>query len=197
MRTARGVDIDEEVRQGRWSGGSMGTEAALGWGEGVGVSAMLGSGERWGERWDSADGLRRTGACPSLVVRLLVPCCVFCVYARHSYLVSLYLHPAVAPQGGGGDDDDAFGDFEDMETGEVVTGAAAAAALGKASKGDEVAAAAQKAIKEAEREELRLKKAAQKAAFDASVSAGREGGRSRVCVPRAGVGVAWRCVDRV
>lgn len=61
-----------------------------------------------------------------------------------------------------------YGDFEDMETGEVVKGSALLARGG--GKPDAVTAAAQKAILEATREENRLSKAAKKAAFDASVS---------------------------
>ena len=54
---------------------------------------------------------------------------------------------------------DAEGDFEDMETGEKFGG----------SSGDAVTDAAMKAIREAEAEDLRAKKAAQKAAFNAQV----------------------------
>ena len=56
-----------------------------------------------------------------------------------------------------------------METGEVVKGSALVAALAGKGKVDAVTAAAQKAIVEATREDNRLKKAAQKAAFDSSV----------------------------
>ena len=67
-----------------------------------------------------------------------------------------------------GEDEDVYGDFEDMETGEVVKGSALLA-RGEG-KPDAVTAAAQKAILEATREENRISKAAKKAAFDASVS---------------------------
>lgn len=147
---------------------------ALEWGD-AGVRRALWWGERAG-RWQL--GSEEKASAPAFVFAVFLNLLfVVCIVTHRVDVLPRYLRPAVVLQGGG-DDDDAFGDFEDMETGEVVTGAAAAAALGKASKGDEVAAAAQKAIKEAEREELRLKKAAQKAAFDASVSAGRKGGRS-------------------
>jgi len=60
--------------------------------------------------------------------------------------------------GEGGSSSEVEGDFEDMETGQKF-----------GSSGDAVTDAAMKAIREAEAEELRAKKAAQKAAFDAQV----------------------------
>lgn len=56
-----------------------------------------------------------------------------------------------------------------METGEVAKGSALVAALASKGKGDAVTAAAQRAVVEATRDENRLKKAAQKAAFDSLV----------------------------
>jgi hypothetical protein len=68
-----------------------------------------------------------------------------------------------------GSDDDVFDDFEDVETGEVFKG------------GDAVTAIAQKAIHAAAAEELRLKKAAKKAAFDQQVRPAGQGCWLRRC----------------
>ena len=72
--------------------------------------------------------------------------------------------------------EDIYGDFEDVETGQVVKGSELLAKAGAGKSGDAVTAAAQRAIFEATREENRLKKAALKAAFDSSV--GKSGSRS-------------------
>lgn len=89
----------------------------------------------------------------------------------------------------GGSGDEAFDDFQDMETGEVVSAAAAEAlARSGVGSGDAVTAAAARAIADAEKEEIRLARLAKKASFDASYDTGNmKGGRdAKAAVPGDG-----------
>ncbi|KAI8474956.1 MAG: ribosome biogenesis protein BMS1-like protein [Monoraphidium minutum] len=79
--------------------------------------------------------------------------------------------------GGGASDDEVFGDFEDVEAGVTYGGGGGKDdAKGGGGKegggGDAVAAVARRAIELAEAEELRLKKLAKRAAFDATYASG-------------------------
>lgn len=98
------------------------------------------------------------------------------IHVQRAESLTLILHSAVHTlpctpfQGSedeeGGSDSEVDGDFEDVETGERYEGGKASAGTG-----DAVTDAALKAIREAEAEEMRAKKAAQKAMFNAQVRA--------------------------
>ncbi|KIY94899.1 putative Ribosome biogeneis protein BMS1 like protein [Monoraphidium neglectum] len=87
--------------------------------------------------------------------------------------------------GGGDDDDEVFGDFEDVEAGVKFSGGKGGAGAGAV---DAVTAVAQQAIAEATAEELRQKKLAQRAAFEATYASGGAKAVARAATGKGGAG---------